>query len=538
MLKMDRWEMLDEEQQLCAINYHEGIQNMILSVNTGEEITGEKVVWIFPVPANPEKTAINIVKGFPMFRGYDVRYMADQSIYAIFSLIRVTQIYTLPLFIFHRGMGPAGLGSIGAYGVSIGKGIEGVTVHESIEKSGLTTELVSAIDSNSFSNYLISKDLDVPPNFKSILDDYIGEEYSFVISWISDVEKFKLEQPEGYLIGLLEEGKIDEARALFDNLAYESEKYDFYWIMNNIFENIDEGRNIKEYQIEELKRIRGTGNILSVFISFPTNKIYYPLKPTSVYGSKRVPATIYVLGYVKPELYPEIKADSEVDYFFDEFFDIPDELRDFFTGSDTKDLKYTKIKINPPSKYLTEDLWIKKGVPFKVFLADSVNRFPFWFGLFFFVICSCLASLLSGIIIFRDRTVSKLKFALFGLWNFLTLIGFSIVAYISKIDVKFTQSQEIQQSNASFGKIITRTLLIALVIPILFLFLFTGSFKYWDFEMIIPMFIIYTFTTLFLAPFVWGYYKNRKIMKFIILFTILFTILTILFQYVLKLIIM
>lgn len=539
MLKEDRWEMLDEEQQLCAINYNQGIQNMILSVNTGEEITGEKAVWIFPVPAKPEKTVINIVKEFPELNGYDVEYRAENSVSDIFDFIRGTQIYSLPLLILQGSMmSKGGFDSLGMESPASINGIEGVTVHESIEKSGLTTELVSAIDSNSFSNYLISKDLDVPPNFKSILDDYIGEEYSFVISWISDVEKFKLEQPEGYIISLLEDGEIDEAKELFDVLPYDSEKYGFYYYLNSIFENIDKGRDIEEYHIKLLKEMRGTGNILSVFISFPTDRIYYPLKPTSVYGSKRVPALIYVMDYVKPELYPEIKAYSEIDYFFRENFDVPEELSNFFAGTDTKDLKYTKIKINPPSKYLTEDLWIREGAPFKVFLADSVNRFPFWFGLFFFVVCSCLASLLSGIIIFGIKGVSKLKFMLFGLWNFLTLIGFSVAAYANKIDVKFTELQEIQQGRTLFGKILIKTFLIGLISIFLFLllFLFTGSsFRYWYSNVVIPMMIIYAFTIVLIAPFVVGYYKNKRIIKFVILFTVLFTLLTVLFQYLLKL---
>jgi len=513
-LERDRWEMLDEDQQLCAINYNQGIQNMILSVNTGEEITGEKAVWIFPVPAKPEKTVINIVKGFPELRGYDVESKAENSVSDIFDIIRVSQVYTMPLYLLKVMIKGKSLGvmSEAIDGLKEINGIEGVTVHESIEKSGLTTELVSTINSDAFSNYLASKDLDMPLEFKSILDEYIGEKYSFVVSWISDVEEFKLGQPEGYIIGLLE-----------------------YYYINRIFERVGQGKEINEWEIKELKRIRRPGNILSVFISFPTEKLYYPLKPTSVYGSKKVPATIYVMDYVKLELYSEIKAYTEVNYFFRENFDVPEELVDFFGGSEIKDLKYTKITINPPSKYLTEDLWIERGVPFKVFLADFVSRFAFWIGLFFFVVCSCLASLLSGIVIFGFKRTSKIKFALFGLWNFLTLIGFWIAAYVNKIDLKFTQSQEIQKSDVSFGKIITRTLLIALVIPILYLFLSRSSFRYWDFEMLIPMFIIYAITTAFLAPFVRGYYKNKRIIKFIILFSILFIVLTVLFQYLLKL---
>ena len=544
MLKMDRWEMLDEEQQLCAINYHEGIQNMILSVNTGEEITGEKAVWIFPVPAKPEKTVINIVKEFPELSGYDIESMAENSVFDIFNLIRLSQVYTMPSLIFTRHMGKASSDSLGTYAevpAGIGGGIKGVTVHESIEKSGLTTELVSTVNSDSFSNYLVSKDLDVPSEFKSILDEYIGEEYSFVVSWISDVEEFKLEQPEGYIIGLLEEGKIIEARDLFISIDYDSEEYErygFYYYLNKIFEDVDEGNDIREYQIEELKRVRGSGNMLSVFISFPTDKMYYPLKPTSVYGSKRVPATIYVMDYVKPELYPEIKAYTETNYFFRKNFDVQEELVDFFGGSDNKDMRYTKIKIDSPSKYLTEDLWIEKGAPLKIFLADSVNRTPFWFGLFFFIVCSCLASLLSGIFIFGFKRTSKIKFMLFGLWNFLTLIGFSVVAYVNKIDVKFAGIQEIKQKKTPFRKELIRILLIALIVPLLFLILFLfieGSLRQMDFDAVFITGVFYAYTVMLVAPFVIGYYKNKRIIKFIILFTVLFILLTILFQYLLKL---
>ncbi|MEW6609853.1 MAG: hypothetical protein AB1414_20815, partial [bacterium] len=108
---------------------------------------------------------------------------------------------------------------------------------------------------------------------------------------------------------------------------------------------------------------------------------------------------------------------------------------------------------------------------------------------------------------------------------------------ITKIDIKSTQSQEIQKSDISFGKIITRSLLIALVITVLFLFLYTSSLRYWDFEMTTSVLIMYVITSAFIAIFEWGYYKNREIMKFIILFTALFIVLTIISQEFLNLII-
>jgi len=476
----DMWNLFNEEQQFCAINYKDGFQNMILTVDTGEELRGEKAVWIFPVPAKPDKTVINIVKGFPQLMGYDVEATADASISNVFMFMRTSQVYTFPFLL--------SMGIMGTFSAGI-KGTDGVTVYESIEKMGLTTELVSAMDGSSLTNYINSKGLTLTVDSKSILDEYAGQEYSFVISWISDIEKFKQEQ-----------GEIGTG-------------YFGTW----------------------------TGNSIGVFITFPTEKIYYPLKPTSVYGSERVPAVIYVLDYVEPELYDGIKTDTEINYFFENMLNAPEELRDFFVGYEkepstyytrdgekqgftVKDVEYTKIKVNPPSKYLTQDLWMQVSAPLKVKAADFANRFGLLYGSIFFILCSCLASLLSGMIIFRDRAISKLKFALFGLWNFLTLIGFSIAAYISKIDIKFTQS------NVSFGKIITRTLLIALAIVILTLFLITSAFRYWYFDMIVSMFIMYSITSAFIAPFVWGYYKNKKIMKFIILFTVLFIILTFIFQ--------
>jgi len=497
----DMWGLFDEEQQFCAINYKNGLQNMILTVSTGQKLTGEKAVWIFPIPAKPDKTSINIIKGFPELLGYNTEERTEQSVSEVFMIIRLSQIYTFPFAL--TMMMTKGTSEFGEY---FGRNYDGLTkgtvVYESIEKMGLTTELVSATNGSSLANYVASKGLNLPESSKSILDEYVNQEYSFVISWISDIEKFKQEQ--GELMGRYYPG----------------------------------GR---------------TGSLIGVFITFPTERLYYPLKPTSVYGDKRVPAVIYVLDYVEPELYKGIKADTKIDYFFENRLVAPEELGDFFAGyeKETSDyyamegrkqgfvvtnVKYTKIKVNASSKDLTRDLWMDVSTPIKVKVADFINRSGLVYGLIFFILCSCLASLFSGMIIFRYRRISKIRFLFFGLWNFLTLLGFSIASFI-KIDAKPNESKKIKNDNSSFKKIIIKTLLISLVIPILFLILFTGMLRHWYFEILIPLFIIYIVTSLFVAPFVWGYYKNKKIMKFIILFTVLFMILTIISQTFLVLII-
>ena len=68
----DMWRLGREQQQLVAINYQEGFENMLISVDITEDIQGEKAVWIFPVPSNPDKVTIDILKGYPRLSGKDI----------------------------------------------------------------------------------------------------------------------------------------------------------------------------------------------------------------------------------------------------------------------------------------------------------------------------------------------------------------------------------------------------------------------------------------------------------------------------------
>ena len=397
---MESWGLQDMDQQLCAINYENGFENMLLSVDISD-LHGEKAVWIFPVPAKPDKTVIDIIKGFPRLWGYDVKRGTDETVSSAFSAMRLSQVYTFPFMLFFR---------LGAMKGGIG---EEINIYEHIEKMGLTTELVTAEDGNAFYNYLTNKDLEIPFDLKSILDGYIGEEYSFVISWVSDVEKFKQESA-----------------------------------MRNRYDRIV--------------------NVVGVSISFLTDEIYFPLKPTSVYGSQKIPILIYVMGHVTPELYPEIEKESQVNYFVQRYYNVPNELSSFFNGKEgIEDLKYTKIKINTPSKYLTEDLWIKDSAPADVVLVDFINRSVWIWGIIFFILSSCLASMFAGMVAFRKDQPDKKKYALFGLWNFLTLIGFAVASIFLKTR---KLKPELEQQLKSQGIVVLDSR------KILFVFLFTVFF--------------------------------------------------------------
>ena len=55
---------------------------------------------------------------------------------------------------------------------------------------GLTSELITAKHDVALYTYLANKGLELPVESMAVIEGYIGQEYSFVVSWISDVEEF------------------------------------------------------------------------------------------------------------------------------------------------------------------------------------------------------------------------------------------------------------------------------------------------------------------------------------------------------------
>ncbi|PKM91997.1 MAG: hypothetical protein CVU81_02835 [Euryarchaeota archaeon HGW-Euryarchaeota-1] len=173
---------------------------------------------------------------------------------------------------------------------------------------------------------------------------------------------------------------------------------------------------------------------------------------TSLYGSQEIPISVYVMDYVTPEFYPKIEQGSKVEYYVGGSYSVSDDLLSFFNKKERIDnIKYTKIDIVAPSKYFADDLWISPSAPPKVILMDFVLNHSWIWGILLFAVISCLASLLAGSIVFRNDQPNKKHFALFGLFNFLTLIGFAIAAFVLKIDERFTKlKNEVKQKETSY----------------------------------------------------------------------------------------
>ncbi len=182
---------------------------------------------------------------------------------------------------------------------------------------------------------------------------------------------------------------------------------------------------------------------LGLSVSFPSEKIYYPLRPTAAYGEKAIWTTIYVLGYAQPELFAGIQ-NAEIDYYFQRELHAPAGLEDFFAGrtyeatkyrpfwrgNETEglavhDVAYTRIHMMPRSEDLTQDLWIRPVRPLVARLFEiPVPLFLLIVFLIPFLLSSCLASLLAGKIMFPDSPWQKR--VRLGLWNLLSLLGVAV----------------------------------------------------------------------------------------------------------------
>lgn len=82
----------------------------------------------------------------------------------------------------------------------------------------------------------------------------------------------------------------------------------------------------------------------------------------------------------------------------------------------------------------------------------------------------------AGMVTFRRYQPSKKKFALIGLLNFLTFIGFVYILYNRKIDDRFTASNEDinpKKTSEEKNKIIFKIIKITLLLGAIGFFLFT-----------------------------------------------------------------
>lgn len=193
--------LAEEENQQSAIRRSDGMQEMLIQV--GGDLEGDSALWLFPIPSSPDEAEIDIHKDFPNFRGMGMEEKLADTASGAFTAMAFSQVYTVPLHIVNNMFASTG---------QFGDNYRGaVGVHESVEKRGLTAQLITAENADALTLYLEDKGLDLPGDSYTVLQDYIGNNYSFVVAWVSDLDKYRKSQPISYVYYLLKNSEIRKA---------------------------------------------------------------------------------------------------------------------------------------------------------------------------------------------------------------------------------------------------------------------------------------------------------------------------------------
>lgn len=358
----DTWTFGKDSAEQSFIDYTNGEEKLIISRHFADGT--DNTVWIIPVPASPAKVEIDILSDLPRFIGYDIYDQASENLKKIRNVLLATQFFpAVPIFLkgifFSANDIPTGV---------ITRDLvipNGVKIYEHIEKEGMVAEVLSTSNSDALYEYLNDKGLKVEKNSITILQDYIGNDFSFVASWISP-------------------------SAVGDNTK-------------------------------------------GLMMTFPTNKIFYPLKPESGTPGDGLPETITVVGHVTPDLFQNIKDSTTVGYYYSE---------QGLTGNDffssTEGFGFTRIIINVKPSKLTQDLYISPTTPIKVRIAQLINLNTFNFGVVLLILISLLATLLAVQVVI-PVTVNRSKLLGLIVGNCLTIIGTIIGSriYLQEKRLKF-----------------------------------------------------------------------------------------------------
>jgi len=369
-----------QESQEAFIHYENGKENLFIMVNMQEAVqSGQKNVWIFPVPSSPENIEINNLRGFPRLGGEEIKQKTIGNLLGLEAYMATAAFP--PFIVFSMLMMIGSVGTIGTANYETGSkavDVSGLTIYEHIDKYGIATEVIKAHDSALFRDFLEARGTNLSSEAENFLKEYMGQDYSFVISWISDAEQA--------------------------------------------------GENNGNYY--------GQTNPIGVFIKFPSKDIYYPLKPTAYYGNDSFPVTVNISGFKNPEIFQNIKEKTKIGHYYRAFLSrtIQEEetLIQIFNGTLPQELAYTKISINTSASYFTQDLRISTQENYGAHGLNWINQTWLFWMLLLFLGFAYLSIFLTNKL-YLNNGLQRKHLIIIALSNLATAIAAAIVfAVISK----------------------------------------------------------------------------------------------------------
>ena len=258
----------------------------------------------------------------------------------------------------------AGMTAIG------GKGA--VSQYAEIEKWGIHAELVSANSVDDLDAYLRGKKAALAREELAAFEPYLSEEHALVVVWIADRQEVLRQFPEY------------------------GERYAGLY-----------------------------GRAPCVYVEFPTELPFYPMRPTSAYGNASIPVRLFIVGFVEPRAVSSLAGRMEVSYWVQRR--PPSGAPAGFMDGQRDRGRYTAVSIDAPAREFTEDLRFGPASSFGLRYASWVSavQAPPIRALIlvaFVAILSYVSGGITGIILHRRWKAP----AAIGLMNVMTILGVAL----------------------------------------------------------------------------------------------------------------
>jgi hypothetical protein len=481
-----------EKNQLAYIEHSNGMEKLLLMIETKEELTNQ-VVWVVPIPASSDKVKNEVLTDLPAFGGREIVGVAKDNLLDAKKLVGYTQVYPA-IFDMMRGnlVGDSGNFEGRGYDLSTdSKTFEtseettDVSVSSHIEENGIVSEVLSAKTTAGLTEYLKSKGLDLGNRTFTALSPYLGKDYSIVASWLSPTNYTATEEDFMTALSNVSRGSLNYSKLglslakIFatdsnyqkydkynkSNFAYKDEYLWYYYLIQNptlvspVFAKVNQDAEVSKEIVRENVLYEGGGSDIGkgISVSFPTEKAFFPLIPTSAYGDEIVPAEIRIIGFYKPETFSGIAKNTKTQYLHqDNFYS----GKSGFAADQDGRIDYTKIAIDSAASAYTQDLWLVPGAPAKVYFAKlffwkSGNELLLLIAYLVAVLMiSFVVGIASGAIVFhKDKPKGRAlcSFGFLGLLNGISIIGLIIGTFFWKTKRLATEDAELITSLKSRG---------------------------------------------------------------------------------------
>jgi hypothetical protein len=379
------WGLIAENTQFALISHSQGVENLIISIRVAKsQLVGtdphapmyyNDAVWVYPVPANPRNVSIGAVGAVEPLSGSFLETKVESALSGSIDATLWSQVYPfmfallLPIKItehphsspppktWHPDLFPT------------------FRVFQTFQGYGLTTELIGTNSSSGLSDYLASLQLSFPEATSSAVGKYIGEDYSLVVSRISNMTEFLDSAPTDVFYP-------------YDN--------------SHVYYNV------------------------GIAMRFPCDHIFYPMRLTSSYGDAEVPMLIQVLGFVSP--YSSAgRMHVHTSYMVGTSGTIDPFVADFLRSSyQTNGVEYTELEFDSKASLLTDDLWMDSSQPSSVGVLKFTIDNPWAIALPIFMLGSVLSSLVATLVVFRVNKPLYGRAAMLGLLNITTIVGLGL----------------------------------------------------------------------------------------------------------------